>query len=66
MPEHFTKNTIEASFWCSKCGKATMHRVDDGRRGPCLFCMNQPLPLPEEPQAEQLLIEEVYGTITIK
>jgi hypothetical protein len=39
MPEHFSKNTLEASFWCSKCGQPTMHRVDTGRRGPCLVCL---------------------------
>lgn len=39
MPEHFTRNTVSASFWCSKCGKATLHRVDDRRRGPCMVCM---------------------------
>lgn len=39
MPEHFTKNTVSATFWCLKCGKATMHRVDGGRRGPCMVCM---------------------------
>jgi hypothetical protein len=39
MPEHFTKLTVSASFWCAKCGKATMHRVDDRRRGPCMVCM---------------------------
>jgi hypothetical protein len=39
MPEHFTKRTIEASYWCLKCGGPTMHRVDTGRRGPCLACL---------------------------
>lgn len=39
MPEHFTKNTVEASFWCNKCHKATVHRIDNGRRGPCKVCM---------------------------
>lgn len=39
MPHHFTKNTISASFWCNKCGKETEHRVDNGRRGPCIPCM---------------------------
>lgn len=38
-PEHYTKNTVEASIWCNKCGKHTMHRVDSGRRGPCKVCM---------------------------
>lgn len=41
MPEHFTRNTVSATYWCSKCGKATMHRVDDRRRGPCMVCMEQ-------------------------
>jgi len=46
MPEHFTKNTISATFWCNKCGKATMHRVDDRRRGPCMVCMERLIPSP--------------------
>lgn len=40
MPEHFTKLTVSATYWCHKCGKATEHRVDKGRRGPCIPCMN--------------------------
>lgn len=36
MPHHFQKNTMSASFWCNLCGKDTEHRIDDGRRGPCL------------------------------
>jgi ribosomal protein L44E len=39
MHEHYPKATIEVSVWCNRCGKFTMHRVDDGRRGPCLDCM---------------------------
>jgi len=39
MPEHFTKSTGEAKFWCSKCGGPTMHTVADGRRGSCLKCL---------------------------
>lgn len=39
MPEHFTRNTVSASYWCHKCGKATLHRVDNRRRGPCYECM---------------------------
>ena len=36
MPEHYTKNTLEATCWCNKCNRMTQHRVDGGRRGPCL------------------------------
>jgi hypothetical protein len=39
MPEHYTKNTIECTVWCKPCGKLTQHRVDTGRRGPCLECI---------------------------
>ena len=36
MAEHYTKNTLTATAWCTKCNRATEHRIDDGRRGPCL------------------------------
>lgn len=36
MPHHFTKGTVSAVFWCDVCYRDTEHRVDDGRRGPCL------------------------------
>ena len=39
MTEHFTRNTVSAAFYCSKCGKQTQHRIDDGRKGPCLDCI---------------------------
>lgn len=39
MPEHFTKNTVMAVVWCKRCWKNTPHRIDDGRRGPCLTCL---------------------------
>lgn len=42
MPEHYTKATVSATFWCAKCGKPTLHRVDAGRRGPCLDCLERP------------------------
>lgn len=41
MPEHYTKATLEVSVWCRACGKHTMHRVDSGRRGPCLECLRK-------------------------
>lgn len=39
MPEHFTRSTVSAAFWCGKCQKSTQHRIDDRRKGPCLECM---------------------------
>lgn len=39
MPEHYTKDTVQAAARCNPCGKQTMHRIDDGRLGPCLECM---------------------------
>jgi hypothetical protein len=35
MPHHFPKSTVEASAWCNRCGKMTLHRVFDGRLGRC-------------------------------
>ena len=39
MTEHFTRSTVSATFYCSKCGKMTQHRIDKGRKGPCLGCI---------------------------
>lgn len=39
MTEHYTKSTVSASHWCSKCSKFTQHRVSHGRIGPCLDCV---------------------------
>jgi hypothetical protein len=44
MPEHYTRNTLTATAWCLKCRRNTEHRVDGGRRGPCLD-PNHPVPL---------------------
>lgn len=41
MPEHYTKNTLECTAYCKKCAAMTQHRVDSGRRGPCLPCIEQ-------------------------
>ena len=48
MPEHYTKATVSASFWCKKCGKETLHAVHDGRRGRCYACTEK---LDEESRA---------------
>lgn len=39
MTEHFTRSTVSSAFYCSKCGKTTQHRIDSGRKGPCLACI---------------------------
>ncbi|HEY1800050.1 MAG TPA: hypothetical protein VGG46_03865 [Terriglobales bacterium] len=39
MTEHYTRNTVSVSGYCSKCGKKTQHRVDGVRKGPCLECI---------------------------
>lgn len=44
MPEHFNKATVQATFWCAKCGKATPHHVADGRRAGCMVCMENQKP----------------------
>lgn len=62
MPEHYTKNTVSATCWCKKCGKNTLHRVDDGRRGPCYNCMaaleaEHQKPKPEPPARQEELFD---------
>lgn len=44
MSEHYTRNTVSVSAWCPKCRRQTMHRVDEGRRGPCLDCIENAEP----------------------
>lgn len=39
MTQHFTRSTVSSAFYCPKCGKSTQHRIDDGRKGPCLGCI---------------------------
>lgn len=41
MKNFFTKNTVEASCWCLKCGKNTFHQVHGGRPGACLECLKK-------------------------
>ncbi len=36
MPEHYTRNTLEATKWCNRCGRPTQHAVSGGRIGRCL------------------------------
>lgn len=34
--EHYTRNTETVTAYCLKCRAFTEHRVDQGRKGPCL------------------------------
>ena len=43
MGEHFTRNTLETTAYCPKCRAFTQHRVDGGRKGPCI-APNHPEP----------------------
>lgn len=36
MSQHHTKNTLEVTAFCPKCKQQTQHRVDGGRKGPCI------------------------------
>lgn len=60
MTQHFTKNTISVSFFCTRCNCYTQHRIDSGRKGPCLKCLERPLPAKPAPAAkqQQLFTEE--------
>lgn len=35
MSHHETKNTTGILAWCNTCGRRTMHRVTDRRKGHC-------------------------------
>lgn len=41
MSEHYTLNTVSAAGWCARCQKETQHRIDRGRKGPCLNCIDK-------------------------
>jgi DNA-directed RNA polymerase subunit RPC12/RpoP len=43
MRHFFSKNTVEASIWCTKCGKPTHHVIADGRPLHCKVCQVRPL-----------------------
>jgi hypothetical protein len=55
MTEHFTKNTLECTAWCAKCQRDTQHRVDGGRKGPCIDPKH---PVPKTTRAQEKRIRE--------
>lgn len=36
---HLTRNTVEATFHCNKCGKPTRWSMSNGHKGGCIPCM---------------------------
>jgi hypothetical protein len=62
MAEHYTRNTLTATAWCNKCGRHTEHRIDDGRRGPCLD-PNHPAPLVKAKIPKLELPEDKQGDL---
>jgi hypothetical protein len=58
MSEHFTRNTVSASCYCSKCGKTTQHRIDGVRKGPCLECIAKLEKQHNEPKRPDAEIQE--------
>lgn len=64
MRHFFTRNTVEASIWCVKCAKNTLHAIADGRPLHCKVCQAKPQPdKPEE--SKQLTLTDVYGSIDV-
>lgn len=53
MPEHFNKQTVEATVWCNPCGKPTPHSIFDGLRGACLVCLAKLPATHEEPETDK-------------
>jgi hypothetical protein len=53
--EHYTRNTETATCWCNKCNRMTTHRIDGGRKGPCLE-HKTPIkpPKPKKPESGKL------------
>lgn len=59
MTQHYTRGTVSVAAWCGKCKKDTQQRVDDRRRGPCLECLEKPIPAtPPKPAPEPGLFDE--------
>lgn len=58
--EHHTKNTIQATYWCAKCSRPTLHHVADGRRGGCIACIEKQRPDPNKPQHPKPEQQEMF------
>jgi ribosomal protein L44E len=58
MSEHYSKMTKAATTYCKKCGRQTMHRVDNGRLGSCLEQHFDGLSAAQRKQREKREIED--------
>ena len=38
---HLSRNTVEATYHCNKCGKSTMWSVSNGHKVGCIPCMTK-------------------------
>jgi len=64
MTQHFTRLTVSAAFHCGKCGRATQHRIDNGRKGPCLECIVRlEKQHAEKPKAEEAKQQEMFDGV---
>ena len=52
MRHFFTRDTVEASIWCKKCGRDTPWAVMGGRPAYCKVCQENPL-APRDSPVEQ-------------
>lgn len=64
MTEHFTRFTVSAAFYCSKCEKVTQHRIDDHRKGPCLGCIDRLNQQHDAPKPEASKQANLFGEAT--
>jgi hypothetical protein len=73
MRHFFSKGTVEASVWCVKCHRDTMHAVSGGRPLYCMVCQAKPLaPAPAEeakPRSGDLfpaINQELYERLSVR
>ncbi len=53
MTQHYTRNTLEDTAWCNKCGRFTQHQVSGHRRGRCLEHQAQELTQAQQRRREK-------------
>jgi ribosomal protein L44E len=63
MTQHYQRNTTEVMAFCPTCGRNTMHRVDSGRRGPCLEDHRQGMSVKQQKQKEKQEADKDQGKL---